>query len=572
MVIDKPSPGGCSNTCCGGGLDVDELARLVEAGVVSVPDDPEAPDGPRVLSESDLLDEAVPFKMSRVEALEWELWAGAEQDEAEKTMLELKGPGWVFLPPGAELAASLEQVRPRTESPMALIELMKAAARLTSWSQAITMSAMASFYRQRQAQAGEIPRPSELDSRGRPVDPERSWAAEIAAALKLSPDTVGAHIETALRLTGVLTATHAALKCGSITLSKAIAICDATRLLTDSQARAVEAHVLKLAPSQSHANLRRSLRTQVAHYDARNEADRHRKARTERDVRIVPLPDGMAGLWVVHTAEKIQQMWIVIQAMADLANDPPTHRPTPHPIPAPPSTTPRAQARLAVKARPPTKPLPLTTLNVTARPLLPATTVHPKTPPVLPIAQSTKTPVTLLPTTLHAKTPVAAEAASPNTTRSPAMPMPDQRPQLHGRTLPATRSPTRTLPPAMCGVLPNGHTRRNRRLLPNGHTRRNRKLLASRDARWGSGGPMWLGTCSSTCSTTESTGSAGDCPTSTGGDRTSKYSYRSTPCSDSTTTPANSPATAPSPPKWHDGSPRTAPRDASSPTPPTAQY
>src|SRR2546429_587789 len=62
--------------------------------------------------------------MSRVDALEWELWAGVEQDDAERTMLELKAPAWVFLAPGAELAASLEELRPQCESPVALIEAM----------------------------------------------------------------------------------------------------------------------------------------------------------------------------------------------------------------------------------------------------------------------------------------------------------------------------------------------------------------------------------------------------------------------------------------------------------------
>jgi hypothetical protein len=306
-----------------------EVAALIESGLISVPENPEAPAGPTLVDETDFFDDGSSLQMSQVDALEWELWAGVEQDEAERLLLELKAPAWVFLPPGGELAAALEQVRPQTESPIALIELMKATARLTAWSEAIRMSAIASFYRQRQAQATEIPRPSEVDSHGRPIDPERSWVAEIAAALKIGPETASGHVDTALRLTSVLRATHAALRCGAISLSKAIAINDATRTLTVEQARAVEAHVLKRAPSQSHANLRRSLRKQVAYYDAKNEADRHREARAEREVRLVPLPDGMAGLWIVHTADKVQQMWIVIQAMADLAK-----RPVPVPAPS----------------------------------------------------------------------------------------------------------------------------------------------------------------------------------------------------------------------------------------------
>src|SRR2546423_1230360 len=152
--------------------------------------------------------------MSRIDALEWELWAGVEQDEAEREMLRLKAPAWMFLPPGAELAGALEPLRPQCESPIALIEAMKAAARMESWAAAIKTAAMASFARQRKAQLSDIPRPTQVDSSGRPIDPERSWAAEIAAALHLTEPTAARHLDTALHLTGPLTATHTALRCG----------------------------------------------------------------------------------------------------------------------------------------------------------------------------------------------------------------------------------------------------------------------------------------------------------------------------------------------------------------------
>ncbi|NEA35679.1 DUF222 domain-containing protein [Streptomyces sp. SID13031] len=318
-----------------------EVDARFDSGAVCAPEDPESLGGPRLIDEVDVYGGFPP--LSAIDALEWELWAGVEQDEAERTLLEAAAPAWVFLPPGPELAAALAQVRPQTLSPMALIELMKATARLTAWTESIRMSAMASFYRQRKAQAVELPRPSEIDSSGRPVDPERSWAAEIACALKLSAQTVSGHIDTALRLTGVLAATHSALRCGAISLSKAIAISDATRALDDASTRAVEAAVLQRAPSQSHANLRKSLRGQVAKYNAKNEADRHREAKATREVRIVPLADGMAGLWIVNTADKIQEIWIVIQAMANLAK---RHTPSPTPTPEAPSpNTPTGHTR-----------------------------------------------------------------------------------------------------------------------------------------------------------------------------------------------------------------------------------
>ncbi|WP_410791780.1 DUF222 domain-containing protein [Kribbella sp. C-35] len=298
-------------------LDGAEAAWL---DAVEPPDDlydPEDPHPPRYLCEEDLYDDLPP--MSRVDGLEWELWAGVDQDETEREMLRLKAPAWVFLPPGAELAAALEPVRPQCESPMALIELMKAASRMVSWAESIKADAMASFVRQRKAQATEIPRPTQIDSSGRPIDPERSWAAEIGAALHLSKDTAARHIDTALHLTGPLAATHTALSCGALTWSKALSISEATRHLPDDAAQAVESHVLRRAASQTHANLRKSLRRQVAKHCAADEANRHREAVRDRTCKIVPLADGMAGLWVVHTADKIQQMWVVVQAMADLA-------------------------------------------------------------------------------------------------------------------------------------------------------------------------------------------------------------------------------------------------------------
>ena len=297
--------------------DASEAAWL---DAVDPPDDlydPEDPHPPRFLGEEDLYDDLPP--MSRIDGLEWELWAGVDQDEAEREMLRLKAPSWVFLPPGANLAAALESVRPQCESPIALIELMKAASRMVSWLESIKSDAMASFVRQRKAQVAEIPRPTQIDTSGRPIDPERSWAAEIGAALHLSKETAARHIDTALHLTGPLAATHTALRCGALTWSKALSISEATRHLPDATAQAVESHVLRRAASQTHTNLRKSLRRQVAKHCSADEANRHREAVRDRTCKVVPLSDGMAGLWVVHTADKIQQMWVVVQAMADLA-------------------------------------------------------------------------------------------------------------------------------------------------------------------------------------------------------------------------------------------------------------
>ncbi len=323
----------------------DDIYDLLDVG------DPEAATG---LGEEEYYDSDLP-PMSAVDQLEWELWASADQDEAERFMLRHEAPDWVFLPPGGALAAALEPVRPQCLSPMAAIEFIKAASRLASWAEALKAGGMASFFRQRKAQEAETPRPEEIDSSGRPVDPERSWAAEIGAALHLSTNTATRHIETALHLTGPVAATLTALRTGALTWSKALAISEATRGLSDKDAKSVEAHVLKRAASQTNANLRKSLRTQVAKHQAATEADRHREAVRERTCKIVPLPNGMAGLWVVHTADRIQQMWVAINAIADLAKRPTAASKTPASTPGQSTPASKASASTPEQSTPASK-------------------------------------------------------------------------------------------------------------------------------------------------------------------------------------------------------------------------
>ena len=331
-------------------------------------------DGPRFMSEQDVWDAELDAllgrnRSSRVDELEWELWDGVEQDAAEREMLRLTAPDWVLLPPGGDLASALEQTRPQALSPMALIELMKAANRLCGWAESIKASAMASFYRQRRAEHRESPRPTQLDASGRPIDAERSWYGEIGLALGWSANTVGPRVQTALRLTSTLSATHTALKCGALTWGKALAISEATSTLSDEAAQAVEAHVLKRAANQTHKNLQVSLRRQVAKHTIAEAAEAHRAAVAERTCKIVPLPDGMAGLWVVHTSDKIQQMWVVIQAMATLAK-----RTTPTPMnPTTNPTTTDARDRRSRNRQPrrPSTPRPPIPRPPTPRPPTP---------------------------------------------------------------------------------------------------------------------------------------------------------------------------------------------------------
>ncbi|MEU4608661.1 hypothetical protein AB0F43_37205 [Kribbella sp. NPDC023972] len=364
-------------------LRPDHTSASIPPGKVCVPDDlylPEdldAPGGPRFVSEQDQwdaeLDELLGRgRCSRVEDLEWEEWHGIDQDEAERALLRLDAPAWAFLPPGGDLAVALEETRPRTMSPMPLIELLKATTRQSGWTEALKVEAMASFYRQRQAEHAVSPRPAQYDANGRPIDPERSWYAEIGLALGLSEQTVARRVATALRLTSTLRATHTALKCGALTWGKALAISEATADLPEQAAQAVEAHVLKRAAAQTHKNLLESLRRQVAKHRAAKEADEHRAAVADRTCKIVPLANGMAGLWIVHTADKIQQIWVTIQAMATLAK---RHTTTPaNPAPASAAPANPAPANPAPASAAPADAAPASAAPADAAPANPAST------------------------------------------------------------------------------------------------------------------------------------------------------------------------------------------------------
>jgi hypothetical protein len=301
-----------------------ELDARAAAGALLPPMDVEArdlSDGPMEISEMDFYDTAS-HRLSEVDALEWELFAAIDHDEAERFLLEDKAPPWMTLPPGGELATALERLRPTVESPIALVEVMKASGRLVAWAESIKIAAMASFYRQREAQAADIPRPV-TDERGRPADPLRSAAAEIGAALRLAPSTTDSHISNALRLTSVLPMTYGALRCGAISLSKALTIAEATAHLPLEAQHDVEEKVLPRAPEQTQGALKAALRRAVARVDARREGKRHKDAVKERQCRLVPLADGMAGLWLTHTADKIRTLFAAIQALAAAAKTPP---------------------------------------------------------------------------------------------------------------------------------------------------------------------------------------------------------------------------------------------------------
>ena len=91
---------------------------------------------------------------------------------------------------------------------------------------------------------------------------------------------------------------------GRIDTAKARAVDEATVVLSDELARAVQDRVLPRAPEQTVAQLKAALARAVIAADPDGAEQRHRQARRDRCVVITPEADGMASLWALLTATR----------------------------------------------------------------------------------------------------------------------------------------------------------------------------------------------------------------------------------------------------------------------------
>ena len=167
------------------------------------------------------------------------------------------------LAPGPDLAAWL------AAAPVAELtgEDLAAAAgswrRLGSWAQARELAAVAQIA----ARAAARDEQAGVDADGRPAQVPASAAAEVALELTMSPYSAAAWADLAVELTGRLAATGAALAAGVIDVPRARLIAEATTLLSQDHARAVEARVLPAAAGQTTGMLRAALRRAVLAID-----------------------------------------------------------------------------------------------------------------------------------------------------------------------------------------------------------------------------------------------------------------------------------------------------------------
>src|SRR5262249_36744444 len=150
-----------------------------------------------------------------------------------------------------------------------------------------------------------------------PADEHNFDREEVACVLNWSYLYTQVRIVQAHKLVNDLPQTLAAVEAGAISADHARAVVDACAPLSGEQTAKVEKRVLDHAPEQTVTNLRRSLARAVKAVDRRGWDERHQQAVKHRDVAVTPQPDGMSGLWSLHTTADAEQMLAVLQQVAN---------------------------------------------------------------------------------------------------------------------------------------------------------------------------------------------------------------------------------------------------------------
>lgn len=179
--------------------------------------------------------------------------------------------------------------------------------RVAAWAQARELAAVAQITSRAAARDEKIG--TEAD--GRPVRVPASAAAEVALELTLSQYSACAWADLAVQLSWRLAATGAALANGVIDLQRARLIAEATSMLSDEKARAVEDKVLPGAGDLTTGMLRSVLRRAVIAADPDGAEERRKGA--ERQAKVVLYPDEDS------TATLTGQRLPAIQAAAAMA-------------------------------------------------------------------------------------------------------------------------------------------------------------------------------------------------------------------------------------------------------------
>jgi hypothetical protein len=172
-----------------------------------------------------------------------------------------------------------------------LIGVLQAWQRLESWCASGLLTAIAELVRRRPADRTPPAAPGEF-----PIQLSEFVSDEIVAALTLTGRAASACEDLALDLAIRLPGTARALQGGVIDRAKARLIADATRLLTDEQAREVEDRILPRAGRQTTGQLRAAVARAVLIVDPEAAARRREEAQKDPRVRRWQEDAGTAAL------------------------------------------------------------------------------------------------------------------------------------------------------------------------------------------------------------------------------------------------------------------------------------
>ena len=191
-----------------------------------------------------------------------------------------------------------------------------AARRLASWAQAAELSAVAQITARAAAADSRIG----LKSAGRPGRLCRDAVGQVSLALMLTDHSATAWADLAITLAWRLPATGQALAGGVIDLARARVIAEATSVLGEDAARAVEATVLPEAGRQTTAQLRVRLRRAVIAADPDGAERRREEAERQAKVSLYADDDGTAtlagaGLPAVEAAAAMARITAIARTM-----------------------------------------------------------------------------------------------------------------------------------------------------------------------------------------------------------------------------------------------------------------
>ncbi|HUC60168.1 MAG TPA: DUF222 domain-containing protein, partial [Streptosporangiaceae bacterium] len=196
------------------------------------------------------------------------------------------------LPPGPGLAGWLATNAASDLDEPALPDVAASYRRLAAWAQAGELSAVA-YLASRAAAADDK---TGTDDDGRPAKVTADACGQVSLALTLSQSGASWWADLAVTLQWRLPATGAALRSGRVDLARARAIADATSVLDEQKARAVEAKVLPRAGHQTIGQLKSALRRAVIAADPEGADERRQEAERRARVALYPDEEGTANL------------------------------------------------------------------------------------------------------------------------------------------------------------------------------------------------------------------------------------------------------------------------------------